>query len=131
MNALSILVADDEEEIRQLLETWLKPLGHAVLTARNGTEGLKLLRTHRVDLAVTDVLMPDGDGPTLIAGLKQLQPAARVLAISGGGRYMTSEEYLKIASGFGADGAIMKPFNRGQFLEAIDRAMARPTVPPQ
>lgn len=129
MSSLSILVADDEEEIRVLLEQWLKPMGHVVFLAGNGTEALKLIAKHRVDLAVTDILMPDGDGLTLIKGLKAAQPTARVLAISGGGRYMNSEEYLKIARGFGADAAIMKPFTRDQFLHGLGRAMAPREAP--
>jgi len=129
MSPLSILVADDEEDIRLLLEQWLQPMGHTVHTARNGTEALKLIGKNRVDLIVTDVLMPDGDGLTVINGVKKSQPAACVLAISGGGRYMDSREYLKIAEGFGADAAIMKPFNREQFLEAIGRALARRPAP--
>ena len=130
MSPLSILVADDEEDIRLLLEQWLQPMGHTVLTARNGTEALKLIGKNHVDLIVTDVLMPDGDGLTVINGVKKTQPDARVLAISGGGHYMDSREYLRIAEGFGADAAIMKPFNRDQFLEAIGRAMARRPASP-
>ena len=129
-NALTLLVAEDEEDIRLLLEQWLRPLGHTVLSARDGREALKLIAAHPLDLVITDILMPDGDGLTVINGLKQAQPAARVLAISGGGRYMDSREYLKLAEGFGADGAIMKPFNREQLLQAIDRAMAGRTAPP-
>ena len=124
MNPLTVLIAEDEEDIRLLLEQWLTPMGHSVLTARNGTEALKLAGAHAVDLVITDILMPDGDGLTVINGLKRVQPATRVLAISGGGRYMDSREYLKLAEGFGADGAIMKPFNRDQFLQGIGRAMA-------
>ena len=129
MSSLYILVADDEEDIRVLLEQWLKPMGHTVLTARNGTEALTLLGANRVDLVVTDVLMPDGDGLTLINGVKKSQPAARVLAISGGGRYMDSKEYLRIAEGFGADAAIMKPFNREQFLQVVGRTIAKRPAP--
>jgi CheY-like chemotaxis protein len=124
MRPLSVLVADDEEDIRQLLEQWLKPMGHVVFLARNGTEALKLARANTVDLVVTDILMPDGDGLMLIDGLRKTQPTARVLAISGGGRYMDSREYLKIAEGFGADAALMKPFNREKFLQGLGRAMA-------
>lgn len=129
MRPFTILVADDEEDIRLLLEQWLKTLGHAVLTAHNGAEALRLIGGNALDLVVTDILMPDGDGLTVIGGLKKSQPSARVLAISGGGRYMDSREYLKIAEGFGADAAIIKPFNREQFLEALGRAMAKRPVP--
>ena len=123
MKSLSVLVADDEEHIRALLAEWLNPLGHVVASARCGADALKLAAKTQFDVVVTDVLMPDGDGPKLIEGLKKLQPAARVLAISGGGRYLDSKECLKIAQGFGADAAIMKPFNREQFLEGFGAAL--------
>ena len=123
MKPLSILVADDEEKICLLLEEWLKALGHFVAMACNGTEALKLAEKTRFDLVITDVLMPEGDGPKLIEHVKKIQPAARFLAISGGGRYIDSSECLEIAHGFGADAAIMKPFNREQLLEAVGTTM--------
>ena len=129
LKPLSILVADDEELICLLLEQWLQPMGHTVASARTGTAALNLVAKTRFDVVVTDVLMPDGDGPKLIEGLKKVQPAARVLAISGGGRYLDSKECLKIAQGFGADAAIMKPFNREQFLQGFGQALgARKSV---
>ena len=103
-------------------------MDHTVFTARNGVEALKLIGENSFDLVVTDILMPEGDGLTVINGLKKMQPKSRVLAISGGGRYMDSKEYLKIAEGFGADAAIMKPFNREQFLQGMGRAMAARVV---
>ena len=124
MNPLSVLVADDEEDIRHLLDEWLKPMGHAVACVANGTEAIKLLKRVHFDLVVTDVLMPDGDGVKLIEELKKIQPDAGILAISGGGRYMDSDNCLKIARGLGADAAIMKPFARDKFLAAIGLAMA-------
>src|SRR5476649_1591845 len=110
MKPLSVLIADDEEDIRLLLEQWLKPLGHAVACVANATEAIKLLHRVHFDLVVTDILMPDGDGLKLIDEFKKAQPAARILAISGGGRYMDSNDCLKVARGLGADLAIIKPF---------------------
>ncbi len=129
MPSLSILVADDEPDICVLIEQWLKPLGHSVRQAHTGSEALKLVAAHRFDLVVTDVLMPDGDGLKVMEGLKRAQPAARVLAISGGGHYMDGREYLKIAQGLGADGAITKPFTRDEFLQAVGQAMAKRATP--
>jgi CheY-like chemotaxis protein len=123
MTPQTVLIAEDEDEIRDLLDQWLRPMGHVVHTVRNATEGLKLAGAHRIDLLVTDILMPDGDGLTLIEGLRKTQPAVRILAISGGGRYMDGNDYLRIAKGFGADAAIMKPFNREQFFRALGSAL--------
>lgn len=125
MSALSVLIADDEENICVLLEQWFKALGHTVKTAHSGAGALKLLGDFRADLVVTDILMPDGDGVTLINGVRKMLPGARILAISGGGRYMDGTDYLKIAKGLGADGAILKPFTRVQFMQAVETALAK------
>ena len=132
MSVLSILIADDEEAICFLIEQWLKPMGHSVVTAADGAIALKLVESKKFDLVITDILMPNTDGLSLIAGLRKRQPAARVVAMSGGGRYMNSNDYLKIAQGFGADAAIIKPFSREQFMQGIGRAMAakKDTPPP-
>ena len=97
--------------------------------ARNGTVARKLAEKTLFDLVITDVLMPESDGPKLIEQVKKVQPTARFLAISGGGRYMDSKECLAIAQGFGADAAIMKPFTREQLLEGVGSAMKKRDVP--
>ncbi len=124
MKRLSVLVADDEEHICLLIEQWLKPLGYAVVSARDGMQAIKLLQKARFDLVVTDILMPDSDGLKVIEKLKTTQPAAHILAISGGGRFMDTNDCLRMARGLGADVAIMKPFVRDAFLEAVAQALA-------
>ena len=124
MNPLSVLIADDEEAIRHLLEEWLKPLGHVVAGAANGTEAIKLLNHVHFDLVVTDMLMPEGGGVKLIEELKKIQPDASILVISGGGRYLDYDNSLGISPGLGADAAILKPFSRDKFLEAVGLALA-------
>ncbi len=123
MPPLSVLLTDDEEHIRQLICNWLEQAGHRVTCAATGNEASALAKKAAFDLVVTDILMPDGDGVELIAALKVSQPAARVLAISGGGRIIDSTDCLRIAQGLGAHAAVMKPFNREKFLEAVALAM--------
>jgi CheY-like chemotaxis protein len=61
--AVTILVVDDEPEYRLMLKSVLNIEGHEVITAENGAEGLKTLRTSDVDLVISDVYMPVMDGP--------------------------------------------------------------------
>lgn len=124
MTPLSVLLADDEEDIRTLVRSWLETAGHRVMVASTGLEAGGLAQKAKFDLVVTDVLMPEGDGVGLIAELKKSQPEARVLAISGGGRIIDSNDCLRIAQGLGAHAAVMKPFNREQFLAAVAQALA-------
>jgi DNA-binding NtrC family response regulator len=124
MQPLTILVADDEDSIRSLVQHFLNAAGHAVVLVANAREAFEHLRRQSFDLVITDVLMPDGDGIDLITELKQVQPKARILAMSGGGRYLEGSDYLKLATGLGAHTAIMKPFSWDQLRAAIERAMA-------
>jgi CheY-like chemotaxis protein len=132
MKPLSILLADDEKDIRFLVSGWLERAGHNVTCAVNGTEARVLAQIKAFDLVVTDVLMPEMDGVELIRELKKIRPAARVLAMSGGGRIMESADCLRLAQGLGAHAAVMKPFSREQFLAAVTQAMGTPppTPPP-
>lgn len=129
MNAKSILVVDDEEDIRQLLLLWLTEAGHKVQTAVSARDAAQLAEKNVFDLVVTDVLMPDGDGLELISALKTALPSARILAISGGGRYIERDNCLRIARGWGAHAALMKPFGREALFAAIDQALAPPSTP--
>lgn len=119
MSALSVLVADDEAGIALLLQKWLQEAGHTVMSVDNGVDAARLLKTHRFDLVITDVMMPDSDGLEVIAACKKLQPAPRILAISGGGKYLPGNDCLKIAQGLGADAVVLKPFSAEQVFDAI------------
>lgn len=121
--ALSILVADDEEGIRNLLRHWLQSQGHSVVLVDSAHEAVRLLKAHTFDLVITDIVMPDGDGFELIAAFRKAQPQARIVAISGGGKYLQGPDCLKIARGLGAHAAVMKPFNWEQLHVGIDEAL--------
>jgi two-component system cell cycle response regulator CpdR len=126
MNSLSILVADDEDSIRSLLEHFLKNAGYDVVVVGNARDACELIRKQPFDLVITDILMPDGDGLDLINEIKREQPTSRILAISGGGRYLEGSDYLKLAKGLGAHGAMMKPFTWQQLQDAINVVLTTP-----
>lgn len=120
---LSILVADDEEGIRNLLQHWLQRAGHTVMCASCGHDAARLLRMARFDLVITDVVMPDGDGFEVIAEFRRAQPGARILAISGGGKYLQGDACLRMAQRLGAHAVVMKPFNWDQIRAGIEVAI--------
>ncbi len=123
--SLTILVADDEDGIRTLLTHWLERAGHRIDCAASGREASRLLRQKSFDLVITDVVMPDGDGYELIAEVRRIQPRARIVAISGGGKYLEGADCLKIARGLGAHSVVMKPFN----WEQLQAGMTAASVP--
>lgn len=124
VTALSVLVADDEEGIRSLLVHWLQRQGHTTAAVGSAVEAATLLNERRFDLVITDIVMPGGDGFELIASFRKAQPSARIVAISGGGKYLQGSDCLKIARGLGANAVVMKPFKWEELQQGIDLALA-------
>ena len=124
MKPLSVLIADDEENISTLVQMCVIAEGHQAVCVAGAREAKAAMARQTFDLVITDVLMPDGDGLDLITQLRRVQPATRVLAISGGGRFMETNDCLKWARGLGANAAVMKPFTREQLLAGIAEALA-------
>lgn len=115
----SILVIDDEVSQRQFVARALEKQGHAVAEAADGAEALKILADCTIDLVITDLLMPETDGIETIMALRQLYPATKIIAISGGGEYQSGTDFLRAAESLGADCTLTKPFEFKQLLPAV------------
>ncbi|HVV70292.1 MAG TPA: response regulator, partial [Verrucomicrobiae bacterium] len=79
----SVLVIEDEVEMRKVLEKALQSAGHVVSVAADGHEGMKSYRAAPADLVVTDLFMPNQDGIETMINLKREFPEAKIVAISG------------------------------------------------
>jgi two-component system CheB/CheR fusion protein len=80
----TVLVAEDEPRIRELAGLTLGALGYRVLLARNGKEAVELAReTDRIDIVVSDVVMPEMNGPETVDRIREVHPDAAVLLVSG------------------------------------------------
>ena len=124
IESVNILVADDVAEIRTLIVRSLAPRGHTVVTAADGAEAILHLSGGAIDLVIADILMPVNDGLDLIKESRRVQPNARILVISGGGHFLQAGDCIKLAMGFGADAALLKPFDEPQLMNAIAAATA-------
>src|SRR5688572_32813539 len=78
----SILVVDDEEIMREILETLLKGEGYAVRLAASGEEGIELARNIPFDAAIVDVMMPGINGMTTLESLKKLDDELAVIMVT-------------------------------------------------
>ncbi len=70
-NQISILVVDDEEDIRDVLEIALKDIGYTVFLAENGEKAFEIFKSERPDIVITDIKMPVMDGIELLKRIKQ------------------------------------------------------------
>lgn len=115
---LRILIIEDDEEIRDLLDRLLTREGYAVSTAANGKQGVVAFRAEPFDMVITDIIMPEKDGIEAIMDLKRERPDLKLIAISGGGR-ADPENYLHSAQLLGANRTLRKPFTNDAILAAV------------
>lgn len=112
-----ILVVDDDEPLRALLEEILLTASYAVTTAANGHQALQCLEHQSFDLIITDLVMPDLDGTELIRRIRAKQPTLPIVAVSGAGR--DANLYLRIAEKLGASALLSKPFRMRTVLDTV------------
>ena len=101
-----ILIVDDDTLVRQLLHMVLGQLGHDVIEAKSGREGLQLYRARPIDMVITDIQMPEMDGLEMIQEIRAGAPEAIILAMSGG-----LPSALNVAETLGVQGTFEKPFS--------------------
>jgi two-component system, cell cycle sensor histidine kinase and response regulator CckA len=113
----TVLLAEDEADVRELAREFLEAAGYTVIEARNGQEALKLAaeRADEIDLLVSDLVMPGMTGQQLAALLQQQDPSLRVIFMSGYSEHAAAE-----AAQAGSSVRILtKPFNRMALLRTI------------
>ena len=104
----TILLIDDEPMVTDICEMMLIELGHEVLKAHSGSEGIKMYETHktRIDLIISDFNMPGMNGQEVVNTLRVMDPGVKVLLSSGG--MGAAEEEEVVFRGF--DGFLNKPY---------------------
>jgi CheY-like chemotaxis protein len=125
-----ILLIEDDETLRRMLAITLVQIGHDVLEARDGQEGLALQSSVNPDLVLTDIIMPERDGIEAILALRRRAPHIPVIAMSGGGR-VDANDYLTTARHLGAVATLAKPFSTTDLTTAIDQALTSQRDRPQ
>ena len=114
----TILIADDDDNVRYALSKLLRKAGYHVLEAQNGKDASKLLRKAMPDVLVTDIVMPEQDGMGLLNTARELSPAIPVLVMSGGGN-IVGLDYLSLAQTMGANATLCKPFDNDEVLSVV------------
>ncbi|MGB4069091.1 MAG: response regulator [Nitrospira sp.] len=115
----SVLVVDDQDQVRQLIRETLEQAGYEVEEASNGKEGVERYRAKSADLVIMDLLMPDQDGLEAIMTLRREFPDTRVIAMTGASDTIGVLDLLDVAKMFGARRTLHKPFELNVLLDTV------------
>ena len=114
----TILLADDEEDIRDVLSIYLSDMGYSVITAENGRQALEIFKKEKPAIVLSDIKMPAMDGIELLKEIKKREPETEVIMITGHGDLDLAIESLKLE----ACDFITKPINDDVFEIALKRS---------
>jgi DNA-binding NtrC family response regulator len=117
-----ILVIDDEQGIRNLLDTLLRMKGYDVVLAASGRKGVELFRRERPDVVVLDLNMPDMSGIAVLQQIRSLKPNQPVIVLTGGG---TPEKEQQVHT-LGVHEFVEKEFSLHHLGDALKRLLTPP-----
>lgn len=116
LNGCTLIVAEDDETLRESLAEEFEYHGCTVLQARNGAEAFRLLTEHRIDAVVSDIRMPGGDGVELLERMRrELLAPPRLLFITG-----HTHLGLEEAFDLGAAAVLKKPFSLDELVSHVE-----------
>ena len=114
-----LLIAEDEERLRRLLQMLLSNKGYNLTLAADGTEAWEIYQGGHFDLVITDIRMPNMDGMQLLRKIKELSPQTPIIVITAFGTIESAVEAMRE----GALDYVTKPFEEAKLQVAIDRAL--------
>lgn len=121
MEAYRILIVEDDKEIREGIEIYLRNQGYEVYQAADGLEGISQIEVHDIHLAIVDVMMPRMDGITMVMKVREKGYEFPVIMLSA-----KSEEVDKIMGlNMGADDYVTKPFTTMELLARVNSHLRR------
>jgi len=101
----------------------LAHIGHDVIEARDGQEGLRLFPDSNAELVITDLVMPEKEGLEVLMELRGSHPDLKIIAMSGGGRQNPADN-LRIAKYLGASLVLYKPIMLQDLKAALEKVLA-------
>jgi two-component system response regulator HydG len=115
----TILVVEDNDTVREGVQRVIQRMGHKVLTAPGGEEGIQLYRTNEIDLVITDLKMEPVDGMAVVAAVQEANPDSLIMIITAHGTIKLAVEAMRA----GAFDFIEKPFPADLLCEKVERAL--------
>jgi len=116
--AKTVLVVDDDPDMRLSLKLALDLAGYSASLAANGREAIEQQKKHPADIVITDIFMPEADGFDIIDILRRQFPRTKTVVMSGAGK-LAKREYLSTAAIIGVDATVQKPFDVEALLDTL------------
>ncbi|SCA55853.1 Response regulator [Candidatus Terasakiella magnetica] len=117
----TVLLVDDDIDIRLSMSVVLEGQGYETLVAENGVEAIKQLEGHTVDCVLLDIFMPEKDGYETIGEIRRHYPQTKIIAMSGYNERSFSP--LDYAQSLGADLALTKPFSADELKVSLKKLL--------
>lgn len=120
MTLARILLAEDEDSVREFVSRVLVLQGHDVLEAKDGAEAVELMNQHHFDLLITDIVMPIMDGISLALKVRSERPHVPIVLMTGYANESQRAHNLSVL----IEELLSKPFNKDQLVAAVKKALS-------
>jgi two-component system cell cycle response regulator DivK len=115
----TILIVEDNEKNMKLVRDVLRHKGYDTLEAVTGEDGVRLAIEHRPDLVLMDIQLPDIDGITALARIREVQALDAVPVVAVSASVMPEDQHKIVSSGF--DAYVTKPISLKPFIATVER----------
>lgn len=114
-----VLLAEDEDTVREFVARVLTMHGHSVLEARDGAQAVEMMNQHHFDLLLTDIVMPIMDGITLALKVRATRPDVPIILMTGYANESQRAHNLSVL----IEELLTKPFNKDELVAAVNKAL--------
>ena len=117
-----VLLAEDEETVREFVSRVLTMHGYSVIEAVDGAHAVEQMGQHHFDLLITDIVMPVMDGISLALKVRATRPDVPIILMTGYANERQRAHNLAVL----IEGLLSKPFNKDQLMQAVHEALDEP-----
>jgi CheY-like chemotaxis protein len=116
----TVMIVDDEEDLRDVIAFDIEDAGFKILTASSGNKAIELLAKHKVDIIVSDIRMPDGDGVSLLNSIRKTEPNLPVVFFVSAFADISESS----AKNLGAKALLKKPINPDELISQLKASIS-------
>ncbi len=125
-----IQIIDDDQQVRETLRVLLEHAGYFVEEAANGNDGVELYRQQPADLIIADIHMPGKNGIELIQEIQQIDPAVKVIVLSGGGEFLPKDKLYMMEVLQSVKAQFEKPLDTEKFIKVVREILTDENISP-